>query len=180
MASVYVVSNDINKANNECNEHSWPDTTVSLDTDVHHADNCKVQYLKRLITMRTTQCIYHSAKVHDAISYHHFQFEHSSFLTCVACSLPSTCTTFFSYSSSFHAIVPSALSAFRTLIRSKTLIHSFTSISNCDYYLNSIYFVFVRSKGGCNPQDIEHVSIKIYKCVQFINNKQEMAYNNKV
>jgi len=137
MASVNVVSNDINKANNECNEHSWPDTSVSLDADVHHADHCNVQYLKLLITMRTTQCIYHSAKVHAAISYRHFQFQHSPFLTCVECSLLSTCTTCFSYSSSFHAIVSSVLSAFRTLTRSKTLIHSFTSISNRDYYLNN-------------------------------------------
>jgi hypothetical protein len=34
------------------------------------------------------------------------------------------------------------------------------------YYIqfNSIYFVFCRSKGGCSPQDIEHVSIW-YTCV---------------
>lgn len=137
MASVYVVSNEINIAHNKRNKHSWPDTSVSLDADVHHADHCNVQYLKLLITKRTTQYIYHTAKVHAAISCSHFQFQHSSFLTCVACSLPSTCTTCFSYSSSFHAIVSSVLSAFRTLIRSKTLIHSFTSISNRDYYLNN-------------------------------------------
>ena len=134
---MYVVLNDINMAYNECNKHSWPDTWVSLDADVHHTHHCNVQDLKLLITMTTTQYIYHTAKVHAAISYRHFQFQHSSFLTCVACSLPSTCTTCFSYSSSFHAIVSSVLSAFRTLIRSKTLIHSFTSISNRDYYLNN-------------------------------------------
>jgi len=132
MASVYVVSNDINKAHNKGKKHSWPDTSVSMD-----ADHCNVQCLKPLITMRTTQHIYHTAKVHAAISYRYFQFQHSSFLTCVASSLPSTCTTCFSYSSSFHAIVSSVLSAFRTLIRSKTLIHSFTSISNRDYYLSN-------------------------------------------
>ena len=137
MASVCVVSNDINKAHNKCKKHSWPDTSVSMDADVHHADHCNVQCLKPLITMRTTQYIYHTAKVHAVISYRYFQFQHSSFLTCVASSLPSTCTTCFSYSSSFHAIVSSVLSAFRTLIRSKTLIRSFTSISNRDYYLNN-------------------------------------------
>jgi hypothetical protein len=52
---------------------------------------------------------------------------------------------------------------------------SFNSIQ-----FNSIYFMFGRSKGGCNPQDIEHVNIHVYKCVQVVNSKQEMSYNNKV
>jgi len=54
MASVYIVSNEINIAHNECSKHSWPDKSVSLDADVHHADHCNVQYLKLLITKRTT------------------------------------------------------------------------------------------------------------------------------
>ena len=123
-ASVYIVSNDIDMVHNECNKHGWPDTSVSLDADVHHADHCNVQHLKLLIKMRTTQYTYHTTKVQCVISYRHFQFQNSAFLTCVACSLPSTCTTCFSYSSNFHAIVSSVLSAFRTLKRSKILIRS--------------------------------------------------------
>jgi len=29
----------------------------------------------------------------------------------------------------------------------------------CDEQFSSVYFVFGRSKGGINPQDIEHVNI---------------------
>jgi hypothetical protein len=47
-------------------------------------------------------------------------------------------------------------------------------------WFSSIYFVFGRSKGGCNPQDIEHVNMQVYKCVQVVNSKQEMSYNYKV
>jgi hypothetical protein len=125
---VYVQSNDINMTHNECNKHSWPDTSASFYADVHHADHCNVQLLKLVITMRTTQYIYQTGKVHCVVSYCHFKFQLSAFLTCVACSLPSTCTTCFSYSSNFHAIVSNVLSAFRTLIRNKILIHSLSPV----------------------------------------------------
>ena len=44
----------------------------------------------------------------------------------------------------------------------------------------SIYFVFDRSKGVVNPQDIEHVNISVYRYVQVVNSKQGIFYNNKV
>jgi hypothetical protein len=53
-------------------------------------------------------------------------------------------------------------------------------IDNNQFNSNSIYFVFGRSKGGCNPQDIEHVNVQVYKCVQVVNSKQEMSYKGLI